>query len=118
MREGRPAVLVVDDDPHLAEQVRWALKDSCAVSIAGGREAALRSLKRVRPDLVLADLCLPPSGTPEEGFRILRAALDQGRDAMVVIMSALEDREAALRAVAEGAYDYFHKPVDLGTLQV
>jgi DNA-binding NtrC family response regulator len=111
-------VLVAEDDPHLAEQLRWALKEKFRVRLAGDREQALGLLDRGRPDLLLLDLCLPPDNTPEEGFRILKAARSAGRETTVIVLSATEEREAALRAVAEGAYDFFSKPVDLDTLQV
>jgi DNA-binding NtrC family response regulator len=113
-----PTVLVVDDDGPLAEQLRWALKDRYEVSWAADRLDGLRALETVHPDLVLLDLCLPPEGTPEEGFRVLRAARARGDDVAVVVMSGVEDRQAALRAVDEGAYDFFSKPVDLASLEV
>ena len=37
---------------------------------------------------------------------------------MVIMMSGLEEREAALRAVAEGAYDFFQKPFDMADVAV
>ena len=114
----RPSVLVAEDDPHLADQLRWALKDRYRVRLAGDRFQALGVLERRWPDIVLLDLCLPPDNTPEEGFRILKAARAPGRETAVVVLSATEEREAALRAVSEGAYDFFSKPVDLDTLQV
>jgi two-component system NtrC family response regulator len=114
----RPSILVVEDDAALADQIRWALKDEYRVSAAPDRDAALGALKKVRPDLVLVDLCLPPENTPEEGFKIVRSAREAGRDTVVVVMSGVEERAAAQRAVAEGAYDFFHKPVDVTTLRV
>ena len=114
----RPSVLVVDDDVHLAEQLRWALKDDHQVTVANDRVRGLAALAEVKPDLVLVDLCLPPGNVPDEGFRILNAARAAGRGTMVIVMSGLEEREAALRAVAEGAYDFFQKPFDLPTLRV
>ncbi len=115
---GRPSILIVDDDPVLADQFRWALRDDYRVRVAGDRPAALSALQRERPDLMLLDLCLPPENSPEEGFRVLRAARAPGSDTLVVVLSALEERQAALRAVASGAYDFFPKPVDLATLRI
>jgi DNA-binding NtrC family response regulator len=114
----RPSLLVVDDDVYLAEQLRWALKDDHQVTVANDRVRGLAALAEVKPDLVLVDLCLPPDNVPDEGFRILNAARAAGRGTMVIMMSGLEEREAALRAVAEGAYDFFQKPFDIPTLRV
>jgi two-component system NtrC family response regulator len=108
----------VDDDGPLAEQLRWTLKGRYEVSRAADRVEGLRALETVHPDLLLLDLCLPPEGTPEEGFRVLRAARARGDDVAVIVMSGIEERQAALRAVDEGAYDFFSKPVDLAALEV
>jgi len=116
MDRDRPLLLVVEDDPRLAEQFRWALQKSYALEAAADREGALAALERVRPDLVLLDLCLPPGNVPEEGFRILEAARTTG--ATVVVMSGLDERQAALRAIERGAYDFFQKPFDLDALRV
>jgi two-component system NtrC family response regulator len=114
----RPSLLIVDDDVHLADQLRWALKDDHQVTVANDRVRGLAALAEVKPDLVLVDLCLPPDNVPDEGFRILNAARAAGRGTMVIMMSSLEERESALRAVTEGAYDFFQKPFDIPTLRV
>jgi len=111
-------MLVVEDDAPLADQLRWAFKDLYEVHTASEREVALRALETVSPDLILMDLCLPPDNAPEEGFRLLRAARSRASNTVVVVMSGREEREAALRAVDEGAYDFFTKPVDLSALRV
>jgi len=116
MDRDKPLLLLVEDDPRLAEQFRWALQTSYGIETAGDREAALDALERVRPDLVLLDLCLPPQNAPEEGFRILEAARAAG--ATAVVMSGLDERQAALRAIERGAYDFFQKPLDLDALRV
>ena len=61
---------------------------------------------------------MPPEMTPEAGLAVLRAARAQHPDTMVIVMSALEEREPALRAVEAGAYDFFSKPIDVPTLRV
>jgi len=118
MARARSSVLVTEDDPMMAEQLRWALKDQYSVRWASDRFQALAALKKGQPDLLLLDLCLPPENVPEEGFRILRAARASGSDTTVIVMSAVEEREAALRAISEGAYDFLSKPLDLATLRV
>jgi DNA-binding NtrC family response regulator len=114
----RASILVVDDDAALADQLRWALAADHDVRVVNDAPAALAALKRAPPDLLLLDLCLPPRNTPEEGFDILRAARRSSSDPIIVVMSALEEREAAVRAVGEGAYDFFSKPFDLPSLRL
>lgn len=118
MAAGRPSILIVEDDIQLAEQLRWSLKEEYSVRLAHEGDSALRQIKRFRPDVILLDLCIPPENTLEGGFRVLRAARRREFVAAVVVTSAIEEREAAIRAVAEGAYDFFSKPVDLAALRV
>ncbi len=118
MAEPRASLLVVEDDRLHADQLRWALGEEYEVSFVADSDAALTALDGSEPDLLLLDLCLPPELTPEAGFRILRAARARHPDTVVVVMSALEERDAALRAIEGGAYDFFAKPVDVSTLRV
>jgi len=114
--EPRPRLLIVEDDASLADQLRWALQKDYRVDVAGTREAAVDALRRIRPDVVLLDLCIPPGNVPEEGLRVLECARSAGT--LVVVMSALDEREPALRAIERGAYDFFSKPFDLRELRI
>ncbi|HEY6146569.1 MAG TPA: sigma-54 dependent transcriptional regulator, partial [Thermoanaerobaculia bacterium] len=71
-----------------------------------------RALIDSDPDLYLFDLRLPPSGSVEEGFALLQEARRRNPDATVVMMSGDDDRQAALRSIELGAFDFFRKPVD------
>jgi two-component system NtrC family response regulator len=110
-------VVVVDDDPLLVDQLRWSLAGVFEMASAGDAASA-RPLLDSHPDLFLFDLRLPPSGTTEEGFRLLREARRLDPDATVIVMSGEEDRQAALRAIDLGAFDFFRKPVDPAELLV
>ncbi len=114
----RPSILVVEDDAELAEQLRWGLRGDQTVRVARDAARALAAVRRRPPDLLLLDLCLPPSQTSEEGFRVLRQVRATHPDVPVVVMSGLEGRDAAIQAVGEGAYDFFAKPFDLDTLRI
>ena len=114
----RASLLVVEDDRLHADQLRWALDEEYEVRFATDVDAALAALDHAEPDLLLLDLCLPPEMSPEAGFRILGAARARHPDAVVVVMSALEERDQALRAIDSGAYDFFSKPVDVPALRV
>ena len=111
-------VLLVEDDAPLAGQLRWALQSDYEVRVASDRVAALEALERWKPDVVLLDLCLPPGHTIDEGFRVLKETKASDSEPMAVVMSAADEREPALRAVSEGAYDFFSKPIDLDTLRI
>jgi two-component system, NtrC family, response regulator len=112
----RPKLLVVEDDPGLQRQLRWAYEDY-DVTIAGDREAALTALRAEEPSVVTLDLGLPPDPDGvSEGFRLLGDILSLKPDTKVVIASGHNARESALTAIAAGAWDFYQKPVDIDEL--
>jgi DNA-binding NtrC family response regulator len=116
---GEPAgrIAVVEDDAELLAQLVFALRKEFEVSTA--RDAVEgRALLEKEPDLCLFDLRLPPSGRVEEGLELLREARRRDPDATVIVMSGEKDREAALAAVAAGAFDFFRKPLDPAELML
>ena len=116
MAEAKPKLLIVEDDEGLQAQLKWAYDDFDVV-IVGTREAALASLRSEEPAVVTLDLGLPPDpdGT-SEGFAVLEAIMAMKPDTKVIVASGHGARESALRAVEQGAYDFYQKPLDIDTL--
>lgn len=110
-------ILIVEDDPFLLDQLSWSLKG--VFEVLGARDATQgRMLCEPEPDLYLFDLRLPPSGRVEEGLGLLQEVRRRDPEATVVMMSGEEDRQAALRSIELGAFDFFRKPVDSAELLV
>ncbi|OYW16495.1 MAG: PEP-CTERM-box response regulator transcription factor [Novosphingobium sp. 12-64-8] len=111
-----PKLLIVEDDPGLQAQLKWAYEDF-EVFIAGDRASALALLRSEEPAVVTLDLGLPPDpdGT-SEGFAILDAIMAIKPDTKVIVASGHGARESALRAINHGAYDFYQKPVDIDAL--
>jgi len=106
-------LLVVEDDPLLLDQLRWALKGTFDVTGVGDASAARALLASApEPDLYLFDLRLPPSDRVEEGFGLLEEVRRSNPDATVVMMSGETDHQAALHSIELGAFDFFRKPLD------
>ena len=115
----KPRLLVVDDDEDLRTQMRWALADEFEISLAGSRQEALERARAEPPAVVTLDLGLPPHpGGVEEGFATLEELRASDSDAKVVVITGREDRAHALRAIDQGAYDFFVKPIDVEELKV
>jgi len=116
MSDTRPKLLIVEDDPGLQRQLRWAYEDY-QLFIAGDREEAVEMLRAEAPDVVTLDLGLPPDrdGT-SEGFATLADILRIKPDTKVIVASGHGARESALDAIAGGAYDFYQKPVDIDEL--
>lgn len=105
-------LLVVEDDPALQKQIRWAF-DQYEVLLAGDRESALTQIRRNTPPVVTMDLGLPPDAdSVSEGFALLQQILEIAPDTKVIVLTGQNDQANALRAVALGAYDFFAKPFE------
>lgn len=112
----KPRLLVVEDDPGLATQLKWAW-DEFDVTCVGDREAAIAALRQHEPDVVTLDLGLPPDpdGTTE-GFAVLDAIMELKPDTKVIVASGHGAAESAMQAIARGAYDFYRKPVKIEEL--
>ncbi len=116
MADTRPKLLIVEDDPGLQRQLRWAYEEY-QLFIAGDREEAIDIMRAEAPDVVTLDLGLPPDpdGTAE-GFATLAEILRIKPDTKVIVASGHGARDSALRAISGGAYDFYQKPVDIDEL--
>lgn len=109
-------LLIVEDDPGLQKQLKWAY-DDFEVLIAGDRETAIDMLRAEEPDVVTLDLGLPPD--PDgvtEGFATMDAILSLKPDTKVIVASGHGEKASALRAISAGAWDFYQKPVDIDEL--
>jgi len=116
MSEPKPPLLVVEDDPGLQAQLKWAYPDF-EVHVAGDRANAIALLRALAPAVVTLDLGLPPDpdGT-SEGMAVLDEIMALKPDTKVIVASGHGARESALQAIARGAYDFYQKPVDIDTI--
>ena len=112
----RPKLLVVEDDPGLQAQLKWAYEDFDVI-IAGDRAGAIAALRAEEPAVVTLDLGLPPDpdGT-SEGFAVLDEIMALKPDTKVIVASGHGARESALQAIAKGAYDFYQKPIDIDAI--
>jgi two-component system NtrC family response regulator len=115
----KPKLLVIDDEEAIRNQMRWALIDEYEVLLAEDRPSAMLQMKQERPELVALDLGLPPAPRDaEEGLRTLSEILAVDRRTKVIVITGNHDRANALRAVEQGAFDFFSKPADLQEVRV
>jgi DNA-binding response OmpR family regulator len=105
-------VLVVEDETHLAEGLRFNLRaEGHAVEIVGDGETAIARLVRQREafDAVVLDVMLPF----HDGFEVVAAMREAKNYAPVLILTARSRPEDVLRGFAAGADDYLPKPFEL-----
>lgn len=109
-------LLIVEDDPALQKQIRWAF-DQYETLTAADRESALAQVRRSSPPVVTMDLGLPPDAdSVSEGFLLLEQILTIAPDTKVIVLTGQNDRANALRAIGLGAYDFFAKPFEIDML--
>jgi two-component system NtrC family response regulator len=112
MSNKRQPLLIVEDDPALQKQMRWAF-DKYETVVADDRESGLAQLRRHEPAVVTMDLGLPPApDDPTEGIRLLQETLALAPDTKVIVLTGQNDRANALKAVGLGAYDFYTKPFE------
>ncbi len=114
--KARPVLLIVEDDLGLQRQLRWAY-EGYEIVVASDRTQALDAIRAHEPAVVTLDLGLPPD--PDgvtEGFATLRDILAMKPDTKVIVASGHGARESALQAIADGAWDFYAKPIDIDAL--
>jgi DNA-binding response OmpR family regulator len=108
-------VLVVEDEAHLAQGLRFNLEaEGYAAEVVGDGEAATDRLldKKETFDAVVLDIMLPG----KDGFSVV-SELRAARNYVPVLMLTARGRpEDVLRGFASGADDYLAKPFDLSIL--
>jgi two-component system response regulator AtoC len=100
-------ILVVDDEQGLRHVLSQILTgEGHEVATAPDGAAALAALADFDADLVLCDVRMPEM----DGLAFLERHRERGGRALVIVMSAYGDDEAAIDAVRRGAYDFISKP--------
>jgi DNA-binding response OmpR family regulator len=83
-----PHILVVDDEPEIRNLVQEILEDEgYSVDAADGGDAARKSVRERRPDLVLLDIWMPDV----DGISLLKEWSDDGELPFPVIMMSGQD---------------------------
>jgi two-component system KDP operon response regulator KdpE len=102
----RPRVLVCDDEHQILRALRVILRDGGYEALpAGTMEEALDVAAVARPEAAIVDLLLPDG----DGIELCRR-LREWTSIPIIVLSAVGDEDAKVRALAAGADDYVTKP--------
>ncbi len=107
--EGNQKILVVDDNPVNVRLLRDRLQSGGFTVIdAGDGKAALEMMKAESPDLVLLDILMPVM----DGYAVLEHLKtdDSLRHIPVIVVTAIDQLDSAVRCIELGAVDYLTKP--------
>ncbi|MBN9658107.1 MAG: response regulator transcription factor [Acidobacteria bacterium] len=113
-------ILVVEDEQHLAEGLRFNLEaEGYQVDVVDNGEAALALLVPQNPtpqsdafDVVVLDVMLPG----KDGFTVISELRQSGQFIPTLMLTARGHPDDVLRGFSAGADDYLTKPFDLGIL--
>jgi two-component system phosphate regulon response regulator PhoB len=104
-----PTILVVEDDPALAELLRYNLtREGFAVELAADGDAALAAAEDSPPDLVVLDWMIPGLSGIEVCRRLRRR--EASRAMPIIMLTARGEETDRIEGLESGADDYIVKP--------
>jgi DNA-binding response OmpR family regulator len=99
-------ILVVDDEPHIVELVRYNLaQEGFDVTVAYDGHDAIEKAKKTAPDLVILDLMLPYV----DGLEVCRH-LRKESSVPILMLTAKHGEQERVAGLESGADDYVTKP--------
>lgn len=108
-------VLVVDDEELLAKSCKQILASEGYHVLCEGRgKAALETVRRFRPEIVLTDLMLPDM----DGLALLKEVKQTIPEALVIMITGFATVNSSVEAIQAGAYDYIPKPFTATQLRI
>jgi len=108
-------ILIADDEePQRTTLAGFLRKKGYSTLEAASGDAALKIVQREAIDLVLSDLRMPGL----TGLELLKGVREANPEVAVIVMTAFGTVESAVEAMAEGAWTYVQKPVDLSALAI
>ncbi|HEY3016137.1 MAG TPA: response regulator transcription factor [Nocardioides sp.] len=112
--DGTPLrVLVVDDEPNIAELISMALRyEGWEITQAHSGSKAVAKALEVQPDAVVLDMMLPDF----DGMEVLRRLRGRQPDVPVLFLTARDSVEDRVAGLTAGGDDYVTKPFSLEEL--
>ncbi|MEA5364083.1 response regulator transcription factor [Amycolatopsis sp., V23-08] len=106
-------LLVVDDEPHIADLVATVARyEGWQAVTAGSGRAALSEAAAFAPDIVVLDLMLPDL----DGFTVLDRLRENGSAVPVVFLTAKDATSDRIAGLTRGGDDYLVKPFSVEEL--
>jgi len=105
-KDDRSTILVVDDERGVRQSFNMVLKDEYNVLLAGTGEETIEIFTKNSVDLILLDILLPDSS----GLDLLANLMETDPNVEIIMVTAVNDVQAAVKAIKLGAYEYIIKP--------
>ena len=112
VESGAPRILVVDDEPNIAELLSAALTlEGYQVGVAATGAEAIEQVRSFRPNLVMLDVMLPDF----DGTEVCRRLRNQGEQVPIVFLTARDATQDKVEGLRMGD-DYVTKPFSIEEL--
>jgi len=106
-------VLVVDDEPNIADVISMALRyNDFEVSVAADGNQALEKAGEFRPDLIVLDVMMPGL----DGFQVAKRLGERSADIPILFLTARDTTDDKIRGLTIGGDDYMTKPFSVEEL--
>lgn len=100
-------ILLVDDEPSIISLLRMYLeREQFRIESAGDGEAALDTVHRLKPSLVVLDVMLPKL----DGFEVCKRLRSENKSIAIIMLTARDDDIDKIIGLELGADDYLTKP--------
>jgi len=107
----KPKILIVDDEPFNVELLEGYLSKDYDILKAYNGNEALIIVGTNPPDLIILDIMMPGINGYEVCSRI--KGDEKTMSIPIVIVTALNERKAKIKAIEAGADDFLNKPIDI-----
>ena len=108
-------ILVIDDDELIGQMLARGLRqDGFEVRVETQAATALETLRSFAPQVALLDVTMPG----KTGIEVLQEARDEGLRTPMIMLTADDSAETAVKAMKLGAEDYLTKPCDLDEVRI
>ena len=104
-----PRLLIVDDEMGVRESLKFVFSKGFSVFEANSLETAVAKVKEARPAVVLLDVLMPRT----DGIEVLRQIKAIHPGCEVIMLTAMNNRQLAAKAIDLGAFDVVGKPFDV-----
>ena len=99
-------ILVVDDENGVRQSFNMVLKDKYNVLLAETGQEAMDIFRKNSVDLILLDILLPDI----DGLDLLSKLVETDPSTEIIMVTAVNEIQSAVKAIKLGAYEYIIKP--------
>ncbi len=108
-------LLIIDDDRSIRETLHsYFSGKGYSVESADDGLKGLEMVDSFNPDVILSDIRMPKL----TGLELLEKLKEDGKNIIVILMTAFDDMQTTVQAIQKGAYDYLEKPIEISKLEI